>query len=1013
MINDDSTGSLLSSALASDAAGSQARKRKATSKHGDGYSLGKSYDSKASLTERDEQDENQPNSVSGATKKDSHPGKKHKAPLEVSQENTLRNYLFASRESPIKAKATDQLTPSKHTDKEKQLPHGSQTAPVVPKTVLSEVSIKVNNMLNQSTMPDDKKKQFHSIHTALSNNATCGRAETDYERCPNTVKSGGNKKTQNQLNFTGESTTSKKLGNESDPTNASSANEKSTSTSSRKNSTGGKLQHSGGAKSITQSQSALAAPRSSLQPTVETLHQHAGDNGDAESRDSKLDLKGSDKTTRSVYEWFKPCPKPTAALQSKGQSETKSNQDVKVEILLSISAKEIPDTRECTQPDPENTTQSQSVQSSDGGLRNDQGLETGNSFKQTLGEIEDGTSMSLEKTPSSKGRRRLFRKSELLALSKPTPKVDEPAIPASIEQTQIDAGETPDAIPTEEEQHGSESHEQSLGPEPVEPTASQLFMKSFFKRPRPATEVGSQSEQPEQSVKDMTFDNTKSTAADDTLGTEPMRPPVKTYSTRQKKPERRQKWGRKKKQTSFSDSEKSVSDTGSGSDGDHSDDNMNASDDDDKPDPNQRSSMFLKFPSDRITSTPSTVKKQQESSTQLSPASYSILSGGLFNLSNTCYINSVLQVLRNITGCTEALYDIQTRICALESRQGSQLTVKSYQRVLFDSSLEIFRLLDSREGDSGAAGDGEKALYPKEVIRTLRSGDSLFNNRDQQDAAEFLLYMINQFDDILHELRDQIQNNGILSGKGAPPFEPVNWHPVNELFQISTQSVTRCLECSSVSVNTDRGIDIAVQIDEANPTLVRDLDWGISETMKMEHMQGDNQRFCERCNRKADAHVNHYFTRLPKLVILRLQRCNFKQGAVKLPNGVSCSELMNFGQWLKKDYQGPSPSYELCAIIIHRGQVITSGHYYTYIKKSVEIESTNVGPDGESSSKKTSYRWLKFNDSIVEPVSDQDIQKVLSGNVRLSESGKPTAGSSIMDSDVATPYIYVYRHKQD
>lgn len=168
-----------------------------------------------------------------------------------------------------------------------------------------------------------------------------------------------------------------------------------------------------------------------------------------------------------------------------------------------------------------------------------------------------------------------------------------------------------------------------------------------------------------------------------------------------------------------------------------------------------------------------------------------------------------------------------------------------------------------------------------------------------------MFYVISQFDDVLREVTQAGQQVTL-----APEDQiPKDWQPINELFQVSTQSVTHCLKCPAVTTNEDRGIDLTVQIDNENPTLVRDLNWGIMETMKMEHMKDDNQRFCEKCNTKEEAHVFHYFTSLPKILILRLQRYNFKEGAIKLQNSVSCTEQLNFREWMCGEFKGPDPRY--------------------------------------------------------------------------------------------------------
>ncbi|KAI7822017.1 hypothetical protein BC939DRAFT_195770 [Gamsiella multidivaricata] len=479
---------------------------------------------------------------------------------------------------------------------------------------------------------------------------------------------------------------------------------------------------------------------------------------------------------------------------------------------------------------------------------------------------------------------------------------------------------------------------------------------------------------------------------------------------------------------------------------------------DDKPDPNQRSitTMFSKASYSPI------VKVYRRR--YLSPRSRCILSGGLSNLSNTCYLNSVLQSLRNTVDCANTLFSIQDKIQAIEKALDLQINVTEYQRMLFSNALKVFQALDLQESRDNFEVSNEISVYPREVIQTLHQGDSLFNSSEQQDAAEFLFYIISLFDDIFKALIQLCQEAPLESRNGVRELIPEDWQPIDELFQVGTQTVTHCRRCPSVSVKLDRGIDLTVQIDAENPTLVRDLDWGISETMKMEHMKDDNQRFCEKCNSKEDAHVYHFFTSLPKILILRLQRYNFKEGAMKLQNGVSCTERLGFGKWMSLDYKGSEPEYELCAIIIHRGRVITSGHYYVYIKKDVEIVTVIMEQDGGSTTETKSYQWyvtlcspylkcpcyisslkpfspfrLKYNDSNVEPISDEDMAKVFFGDVGAQASkdivsnsstsagaGTGSSGSddgevdaikkeiasitsAAFDYELATPYVYVYR----
>ncbi|KAF9114097.1 Ubiquitin carboxyl-terminal hydrolase 12 [Mortierella sp. AM989] len=555
-------------------------------------------------------------------------------------------------------------------------------------------------------------------------------------------------------------------------------------------------------------------------------------------------------------------------------------------------------------------------------------------------------------------------------------------------------------------------------PEPEHIVASRNFMKSYFGTP--AATPSSLSSTLSKLAKE-SEERHHSQSTELALSLAPVaRPALKTYS--KAKPTGAKSKKKSQRKNAFSDSDKSGSDPeNNGSDDDLSD--FMEAKEIEKPDPNQKSitDMFSKGSFQPASSYNPTIKLRRK---KLTSASRSILSGGLSNLSNTCYLNSVLQTLRSIDGCAQSLFAIQEKMREIEKSQQSQVKVTEYQRSLFDFALEVFRALDLRER---GGGNDEKSIYPTNIIRTLHQGDSLFNSSEQQDAAEFLFYVISQFDDILKavlQLGQQSKSETIIAK---------DWQPIDDLFQVGTQTVTHCQRCPSVSVNVDRGIDLTVQIDAETPTLVRDLDWGISATMEMEHMKDDNQRFCEKCNSKEDAHVYHYFTSLPKIMILRLQRYNFKEGAVKIQNGVSCTEKLNFAKWMCQDYKGPNFNYELCAIIVHRGRVIASGHYYVYVKKNVEIETEITEPDGETRTEKKAFRWLKYNDSCVDPVSDNDMARVFSGNVNSlsgsSEIPSNSEGRSVglpeisrkeglasinhFDDDMATPYVYIYRRIED
>ncbi|KAG0376215.1 Ubiquitin carboxyl-terminal hydrolase 25 [Mortierella sp. AD032] len=574
-------------------------------------------------------------------------------------------------------------------------------------------------------------------------------------------------------------------------------------------------------------------------------------------------------------------------------------------------------------------------------------------------------------------------------------------------------------------------------PEPIHVAASRHMFKSYFgstsslpPKPKMPKEPGVEA------IGEKFFD----------LGA--TRPVQKTYS---KKPASVKK-KTPKKRSAFSGSDEPGSDRDSRSDDDLSDFDIKV---EEKPDPNQKSisSMFSKAPPRSVSFLPTAVKPERRK--ELTPLSQSLLSGGLVNVGNTCYLNSVLQALRNTPRCTETLISMIVRIAELEKQLDRETNQKNYLLRLFKQVLHVFEDLNVREGRDAADQIYERTLCPKQVVEILRGGKSQFNTSGQQDAPEFLLYLVSHcFDEVqklawrmIRMLEEDLKQKDETEMATSTTFPTTTtmatltstsrstssliecekgWTPVNDLFQIGTERVQVCAKCDKVTTKQDRDFDLTVQIDTSNPGLVRDLEWGVSDTMKQEVTTEDNKRFCERCKSNEHAQMSNFFISLPKVMILRLQRSNFMQGAVKIPNGVACSQRMNFKQWMSSNYQGDHPDYELSAIIVHRGRDIFAGHYFAYIQKDVEIETIITEPDGESWTEKKSYSWLKYNDSSVDPVSDEDMAKLFSGNIKkgassascLEENKNHVSGEDKMDfsaltstleDHVATPYVYLYR----
>ncbi|KAF9178350.1 Ubiquitin carboxyl-terminal hydrolase 12 [Haplosporangium sp. Z 767] len=420
------------------------------------------------------------------------------------------------------------------------------------------------------------------------------------------------------------------------------------------------------------------------------------------------------------------------------------------------------------------------------------------------------------------------------------------------------------------------------------------------------------------------------------------RPIPRTYSKAEKAKRiaPRKKERKKKTRNPFSDSEWSGLDINSGSD-DSLADFMPI---EYKPDPGQMAITSLltrrmSAPSVQGFTAPAPLKQSK-----------AVLPGGIINKGNACYLNSIMQTLRCIRECSESVWMFEDTVKRAEESSGF---IHFREREFLHEAIIFLRTLKAMEelGDT-------IAIRPDGVLDGLKKGTSEFKSDGQQDAGEFLLFVISSFDDAHKLLFEEIEKRGLRMPGDLIANLYKDKRPPRHVFEISIQKVYQCQTCATTSTVNDTTLDLGVQIDRENEALVRDLDWGIAESMKTEHMNGDNQKFCDNCNSNQDAIVYQHLTSLPSVMILRLQRYHFvpETGSItKLGNGVGCSEIMNFGKWMK-DHQ-PQPDYELCAVIVHTGPNANSGHYYTYIKRDTDIKTRVTDIYGEPCIEERSYGW--------------------------------------------------------
>ncbi|KAJ0264049.1 Ubiquitin carboxyl-terminal hydrolase 25 [Hirschfeldia incana] len=310
---------------------------------------------------------------------------------------------------------------------------------------------------------------------------------------------------------------------------------------------------------------------------------------------------------------------------------------------------------------------------------------------------------------------------------------------------------------------------------------------------------------------------------------------------------------------------------------------------------------------------------------------------GLRNLGNTCYLNSVLQCLtytpplanfclnhKHSSHCDSFVDGERKRdcpFCIVEKRIARSLSV--------DHAIDA----------------------PNKISSCLKIFAEHFKFGRQEDAHEFLRYVIDACHNTslrLKKLRTKGGGecvNGSSSGSGSSSSSEVK-----EIFGGAMQSQVKCLSCGAESNKADEIMDISLEI--SNSSSVKE---SLQKFFQPEILDGNNKYKCESCKKLVTARKQMSVLQAPNILVIQLKRFEGIFGG-KIDKPISFGEILFLSTFMSKSSKDPQPEYKLFGIIVHSGFSPESGHYYAYVKDSLN-------------------RWYCCNDASV---THSTLQEVLS-----------------------------------
>ncbi|NXP28309.1 UBP18 hydrolase, partial [Scytalopus superciliaris] len=294
---------------------------------------------------------------------------------------------------------------------------------------------------------------------------------------------------------------------------------------------------------------------------------------------------------------------------------------------------------------------------------------------------------------------------------------------------------------------------------------------------------------------------------------------------------------------------------------------------------------------------------------------------GLYNLGQSCCLNSLLQVFLMNIRFTGILRRITVPPCAEERRVNVP-----YQMLLLLEKMQCAKC---------------KAVRPAELACCLSAHRvELFV---QHDAAQLFLHLWNL-------LKKQMKRLELVE-------------ELNNLYTINVEEHLACQNCSFEMKSNSSILTLPLPLLDSNCHRLKSLEDCLRYFFRPEELTGQNMCFCQQCGKRTPFLQSTKLVHLPQTLNIHLKRFCFEKSSsmhklshyLPFPQYLDFSRILTENQCQADDNEKAAWQYDLFAVVAHSGST-RSGHYCAYIRSLTEC------------------KWYCFNDSEVCQVSWDDVK---------------------------------------
>ncbi|PVV03650.1 hypothetical protein BB560_001852 [Smittium megazygosporum] len=355
---------------------------------------------------------------------------------------------------------------------------------------------------------------------------------------------------------------------------------------------------------------------------------------------------------------------------------------------------------------------------------------------------------------------------------------------------------------------------------------------------------------------------------------------------------------------------------------------------------------------------------------------------GLINTGNTCYSNSVVQLLYFCKPFRDCVNNFpKKRLLPIETqkvlRNFDPASLEKQISALSTTDLTGLELIDNEivpEAYGTEVNSSQKYNIPQNMftalkdlfwhittrvsrvgtynpsrfISCLKQNNILFSNNHHQDAHEMFNYLINE---IAENVANIYLTKDLQFGSGRP-WDPKDPHVyptwVHTLFQGEITNETTCLTCENVTNRDESFMDLSVDIE--NNTSVTNC---LRQFASGEILSRENKFYCEKCGALQEAERRTRLKRLPNILALHLKRFKYSES---IGNYTKLNYRVNYPLNLRVPgitSDAEDIEYSLVGAVVHLGSGLFQGHYIAITRSA--------------------NKWIIFDDDYVDIIHESDL----------------------------------------